>query len=479
MASLQSRMKHTDMVEPSAKSVLEIYHEAQLRYVAYFSEFSEKHRYDYDALTTELPNVLQAADLCIILGEPQQLALFARNLGDYLLAAGQWHRYQEFANALLTANAITDTAERLQLLGRLAEIEQAQGNYATAEHLYRQQLRDIEQLETTRNDIVTHILGRFVKLVLLQGKNAEALRFLTEQLKVSSSPKERVDIILDMVDLFIKDHQFDEAEQMCHEGIRIARSIDYVVGEIDLMRHLATTTWRRGDINRAFELYQTCLEWASRMGDRERLAKIEQERGYLQLMNNRMVFLSYAREDSLSAQKLFDDLRQSGVHVWFDQRSLLGGENWKLAVRQAIRNSRFFVALLSGKSISKKGYVQRELKEALEVLAEYPESQIFLIPVRLDSCNPTNPQLQDIQWVDMFPSWSDGLARIFEGSHALNDDWCRIGQERYSQAVVEAHQPSYAALCPVLIGRRFAHVISFATLLSTYPNSMRDLCGAP
>jgi hypothetical protein len=124
------------------------------------------------------------------------------------------------------------------------------------------------------------------------------------------------------------------------------------------------------------------------------------------------VFLSYAREDGLAARKLFYDLGQAGVEVWFDEESLLGGQNWKLAIRRAIKGCRFFIALLSTKSISKKGYVQKELKEALEVLDEYPPSQIFLIPVRLDDCHPTDMQLHDIQWIDMFPSWDDGLARI-------------------------------------------------------------------
>jgi hypothetical protein len=126
------------------------------------------------------------------------------------------------------------------------------------------------------------------------------------------------------------------------------------------------------------------------------------------------VFLSYAREDIKSAQHLFNDLRNAGVEVWFDQVSLLPGHKWKVAIQQAIEKNRFFIALLSTKSVNKMGYVQKELKEALDILDQYPESSIFLIPVRLDACNTSYERLRDLQWVDMFPDWNNGLARILK-----------------------------------------------------------------
>jgi hypothetical protein len=36
--------------------------------------------------------------------------------------------------------------------------------------------------------------------------------------------------------------------------------------------------------------------------------------------------------------------------------------------------------------VDKKGYVQKELKEALDIFQEYPEKAIYLIPARLDDC---------------------------------------------------------------------------------------------
>jgi hypothetical protein len=124
------------------------------------------------------------------------------------------------------------------------------------------------------------------------------------------------------------------------------------------------------------------------------------------------VFISYAREDHEAASRLYKDLRQASSDPWLDTKSLLPGQRWRVAISAAIRNSQYFLALLSSKSVSKRGYVQKELKEALELLDEIPESQIFIIPARLDECFPSHERLHDIQWADLFPSWDDGISKI-------------------------------------------------------------------
>lgn len=126
------------------------------------------------------------------------------------------------------------------------------------------------------------------------------------------------------------------------------------------------------------------------------------------------VFLSYARENFHDAQKLYNDLCDLNLEVWFDKENLLPGQKWKAAIKRAINESRFFLALLSTKSIDKKGYVQKEMKEALNILGEYPVEAIFVIPVRLDKCIVEDQRIRDLTWVDMFPDWEDGLKRIIK-----------------------------------------------------------------
>ncbi|HKI07205.1 MAG TPA: toll/interleukin-1 receptor domain-containing protein [Nitrososphaeraceae archaeon] len=110
----------------------------------------------------------------------------------------------------------------------------------------------------------------------------------------------------------------------------------------------------------------------------------------------------------------------AGQNPWLDTKSLLAGQNWKIIIKNSIRNSRYIIALLSSNSIGKRGFVQKELKEALEVLDEFPESQIFMIPVRLNDCNVNHTTLNEFHRVDLFPNWEEGIKRILVSLR--NDD---------------------------------------------------------
>jgi hypothetical protein len=127
---------------------------------------------------------------------------------------------------------------------------------------------------------------------------------------------------------------------------------------------------------------------------------------------NARVFISYAREDSQAANRLYNDLKMAGLDPWLDTQSLLAGQNWKRSIKEAITNSRYFIPLLSSNSVEKIGYVQKELKEALEVLDEFPQSKIFVIPVRIDDCSVTDDKLRDLHMVDLYVDWTEGIKRI-------------------------------------------------------------------
>jgi tetratricopeptide (TPR) repeat protein len=98
------------------------------------------------------------------------------------------------------------------------------------------------------------------------------------------------------------------------------------------------------------------------------------------------VFISYSRSDIETASDIYQLLHEKGYSVWMDKFNLLPGQNWKLEIYNNIKSSDFFIACLSNNSVSKRGYVQKELKEAISVLDEMPEGEIYLIPIRLDDC---------------------------------------------------------------------------------------------
>lgn len=129
------------------------------------------------------------------------------------------------------------------------------------------------------------------------------------------------------------------------------------------------------------------------------------------------VFVSYAREDLDAAKRLANDLRQLGEEPWLDRDRLIPGQHWPSAVEKAIRDSDFFIALMSPNSVEKRGFVQKELRIALDILDQASPTQVFIIPVRLAECEPTHRPLSELQWVDLFPNWDTGiqhLRRLFE-----------------------------------------------------------------
>lgn len=124
------------------------------------------------------------------------------------------------------------------------------------------------------------------------------------------------------------------------------------------------------------------------------------------------VFISYAREDLETAKKLRDDIEKAGIKTWLDKEDLLPGQVWQAVISEKIKESDYFIALLSSRSLSKRGYVQKELKIAWGALGEFPEGKIFIIPVRIEDCKPQDERLNNLHQADLFPTYEDGLEKI-------------------------------------------------------------------
>jgi formylglycine-generating enzyme required for sulfatase activity len=129
------------------------------------------------------------------------------------------------------------------------------------------------------------------------------------------------------------------------------------------------------------------------------------------------IFLAHASEDKPAVRRLHRELKARGFEPWLDEEDLVGGQNWKVEIPKAIHNASVFLACLSRHSIAKMGYVQNEFRLALNALAQRPQEQIYLIPVRFEECKVPelrNPDLGlsmgDHHWVDFFAD--NGLDRL-------------------------------------------------------------------
>ncbi len=121
------------------------------------------------------------------------------------------------------------------------------------------------------------------------------------------------------------------------------------------------------------------------------------------------VFLCHSSEDKDKIRDLHRRLRRDGMHPWLDEEDILPGQDWEGEIRKAIKSSRYVLVCLSKGSIIKRGYLQKEIRQALSVAEEQPEGSIFLIPVRLEPCEV--PSWLDVwQWVDLFSA--NGYKRL-------------------------------------------------------------------
>ena len=124
------------------------------------------------------------------------------------------------------------------------------------------------------------------------------------------------------------------------------------------------------------------------------------------------VFIAYVEEEYPAAKKLYEQLEGAGFDPWLDKKKLLPGQNWPRSIERTIEISDFFIACFSQRGVSKRGYFHSELRYALDCASRLPLGEIYIIPVRLDDC-PVPPQIaRRIQYVDLFPNWDAGFARI-------------------------------------------------------------------
>lgn len=128
------------------------------------------------------------------------------------------------------------------------------------------------------------------------------------------------------------------------------------------------------------------------------------------------IFLSYARENRVKVEALYRKLTASGFTPWKDTGGISPGEKWPSSIEKAIRKSDFFLACLSKHSVKKRGWVQRELKAALDIMQGMLETDTYLIPVLLEECDIPDG-LRDFQAVKLFETngWEQLVGAINRG----------------------------------------------------------------
>jgi hypothetical protein len=139
-------------------------------------------------------------------------------------------------------------------------------------------------------------------------------------------------------------------------------------------------------------------------------------------MTTPFIFLSYAHEDKPQVDDVYRQLKGAGLTPWMDHPpdpyamdGIPPGVDWDVHIRQKLRDASLVLVFLSSRSVEKTGYIQREYRIALGLLAEKPTGQQWLIPVRFDDCKPPahrvdGVSLDQLNWYDL--TSDDKLPRL-------------------------------------------------------------------
>jgi nucleotide-binding universal stress UspA family protein len=140
------------------------------------------------------------------------------------------------------------------------------------------------------------------------------------------------------------------------------------------------------------------------------------------------VFISYAREDSVAADRIAEALRSHGIEVWFDQEELRGGESWDQKIRNQIRTCSLLIPIVSAHTQGRgEGYFRREWKLAAERTHDMAAGIPFLVPVVIDdtaeSAALVPEEFMKVQWTRLHhgrttPQFAAQIKRLLEAPRA-------------------------------------------------------------
>lgn len=116
------------------------------------------------------------------------------------------------------------------------------------------------------------------------------------------------------------------------------------------------------------------------------------------------VFLNHASEDRALVLPYFEKLRALGHEPWIDKK-LLPGQNWDEEIQRAFYSSDVILIFMTPRSVRKRGYVQREINDALERLKSLLPGDIGVIPLLLEECDVPYKISRVLQYIRLPNEW--------------------------------------------------------------------------
>ena len=163
---------------------------------------------------------------------------------------------------------------------------------------------------------------------------------------------------------------------------------------------------------------------------------------------SRAIFLSYASQDAVAAQRICEALRAAGLEVWFDRDELRGGDSWDRNIRKQIHDCSLFIPVVSNATQARlEGYFRREWRLAVERTHDMADGVPFLVPVVIDDLEDAEAAVPDsfraIQWTRL-PGGAPSAAFIERIGRLLSPEG-RASASRELRGVSPAKAPPVEA----------------------------------
>ena len=106
------------------------------------------------------------------------------------------------------------------------------------------------------------------------------------------------------------------------------------------------------------------------------------------------IFISYASEDRAVAQNVRTVLEAAGLDVWFDQRALEPGDDYREKIFTHIERCSFFLPMISRNTVSDdRRFFRLEWRKAVDEAGFRPEDYPFIQPIVVDDTSPDAPNI--------------------------------------------------------------------------------------
>jgi len=146
--------------------------------------------------------------------------------------------------------------------------------------------------------------------------------------------------------------------------------------------------------------------------------------------NRKKIFLCYSDNDLDSVQSFYAKLKAAGYSPWMNDYDILPGQEWELAIHEAMNKCQFIIVCLTDNFIKKRGHYNKELKLSLDILNEFPQNTIFVIPTKLEECE-TPENLSKFQVANLYEN--NGFNNLLKSIESDNINRKEIRDHYFNQ----------------------------------------------